>query len=142
MPPTLPVSYTSVTQMYLVLPDLGSSANVTSAQLANFAGGAEAQINATIVQKYTLPITGDIGILTTLATEIAIYKVLSQRLFSAERLATSPWPDRYRDSLATLDRIAAGELLLVTTSGQIVAGRLDTAEIYYTTKDCVPTFWE
>ena len=41
-PPSLVVSYTSVSLMMLTLPDIGSASTLTSAAIANFAGMAEA----------------------------------------------------------------------------------------------------
>ncbi len=142
MPPILPVSYTTVSLMLMTLPELGSVTTVTSAHLATFAGEAEAEINANIARLYIVPLTTDVPLLTTLATDIAIYKVLTRRLFTAERLAASPWPDRYRESLAMLLRVAQGELPLVGVSGSLLTGRSDVAEVYSTTQKYVPTFWE
>ncbi|HEV8639641.1 MAG TPA: phage protein Gp36 family protein [Methylomirabilota bacterium] len=142
MPTTSPVSYTSVGLMYISCPDLGSVTTLTSGHLATFAGQAEAEINGNIARLYALPMAGDVPLLTTLATDIAIYKVLTRRLFTSERLAASPWPDRYRESVAMLLKIADGSLPLVTASGAVLAGRSDISEVFSTTKNYVPTIWE
>jgi phage gp36-like protein len=128
--------------MFITLPDLGSVTTLSSAHIATFAGEAESEINANIARYYALPLTVDVPLLTTLATDIAIYKILTRRLFTAERLAASPWPDRYRESIAMLLRVAAGELPLVDASGAMLPGRTDVAEVFSTTKNYKPTFWE
>lgn len=142
MPAIYAVSYTSISKMLSILPDLGSVTTLTSAQLFEFAGQAESEINAALVKKYSLPLSGEVPILTTLATDIAIYKVLTRRLFTSERLAASPWPDRYKEAVAQLDKIAAGDLMLVDASGTAIGDRTDLAETFSTTQNYVPTMWE
>lgn len=130
MPQTLPVSYSSVAHVYETLPDLGSATTLTSAHIASFIGKAEALVNAAIARAYSLPLPSVPPLLTALSTDIAIYLILSQRMFSAERLNSSPWPDRYKEALATLDRLASGDLILVDASGSLLGGRTDVAEVY------------
>lgn len=142
MPATLPASYSSVALVYTKLPDIGSITTLTSASIAQVIGEAEAEINAEIAQKYNLPMTSEVPILTTLATDIAIYRLLAQRVFAADRLALSPWPDRYKEALTKLDRLAAGELNLVTSSGDVITGRSDLAEVWSTTMTYLPTMHE
>lgn len=139
---SLPVTFTTVSLMYAVLPDLGSITTLSSAHLATFAGEAEAEINANIAQKYALPISQDVPMLTTLATDLAIYNTLAKRVFTAERLAGSPWTDRYKEAQTKLQRLAEGDLLLVTSSGTVIAGRTDIAEVFSTTKNYLPTMHE
>lgn len=139
---TYPVSYTTVSLMFVTLPDLGSVTTLSSLQLATFAGQGEALINAKISPMYSLPMTVEVPILQAIATDIAIYNVLTRRLFTSKQLETSPWPDRYKESLSILDKIADGTIPLVTASGAVLGGRTDQAEVYSTTKDSVPTFWE
>lgn len=142
MPATPVCSYASVDRVYTHVPELGSITNLTSAHIAMFIGDSEAEVNASIAQKYALPISGDIPILTTIATELACYKVLAQRIFTPERLAASPWPDRYKEASLKLEALAAGELLLVTTSGDVVSGRTDIAEVWSNNKGYLPTMTE
>ena len=142
MPATYVVSYTTVSLMFVTLPDLGSVTTLTSLQLATFAGQGEALINAKISPMYSLPLTAEVPILQAVATDIAIYNVLTRRLFTSKQLETSPWPDRYKESMGILDKIADGTIPLVDSSGTVLSGRTDQAEVYSTTKNYVPTFWE
>lgn len=142
MPQTLPVSYSSVSHVYTTLPDLGSATSLSSAHVFEFLGKAESVINAKIARMYSLPLPSVPPLLTALSTDIAIYFILSQRMFTAERLNQSPWPDRYREALATLDQVARGDLLLVDSAGALIGGRTDVAEVWSTTKGYEQTFWE
>ena len=139
---TFPVSYTTISLIYQTLPDIGSVTTLTSAHLANFAGQGEALINAKISNLYSIPLTQEVPILQMISTDIAVYNILTRRLFTSKQLETSPWPDRYKESLATLDKIADGTIPLVDSSGAVLSGRTDQAEVYSTTQDYVPTFWE
>ena len=140
--PISPVSYTSVSIMISMIPDLGSVSTLTSAHLYTYAGQAEALVNAKIARHYSLPLASIPPLLETVATDIAVYYVLVKRLFTQERLTTSPWPDRYKEALTTLDAIADGALTLVDTAGTIIGARTDVAEVYSTTMDYTPTFHE
>jgi phage gp36-like protein len=142
MSASLPASYSTVLLCYLTLPDLGSVTTLTSAHIAGFIGQAEAEINARLVKSYALPLAVEVPLLTMLATDLAIYRVLTRRLYTAERLQQSPWPDRYREAQQTLVAIQDGALPLVDSSGAVVGGRTDVAELWTTTKNYVPTFWE
>ena len=140
----MPVSYTTVSLMVMTLPDLGSITTLTSAHLYGYAEQAESLINAKIARLYSLPLTAPAKIdpIWKIATTVGIYYTLVQRLFTQERLNSSPWPDRYKEDMALLDQIATGEIPLVDGSGTIVGGRTDVAEVWSTTKDYEPTFHE
>src|ERR1043166_4029413 len=139
--PTLPVSYTSASLMLQTLPaeQLG---NLTQTELLFFAGEAESEINANIANCYDLPFTVDIPLLTTLATDIAVYKVLSRRAFSASRPPAGPFLDRYKEALAMMFRICEGNLPLLSAAGAIIPFTEAGNGAFSTTKNFIPTFWE
>jgi phage gp36-like protein len=142
MPGILAASYSTVSACFVTLPELGSITTLTSAHVADAIGHAQAYVNARLAKTYALPFSQDIDVLQTLTTDLAIYRLLTRRLYTAERLQTSPWPDRYKEAITMLDAIAAGEMPLVGSGGVIVGGRSDVTEVWSTTKDRVPTFWE
>jgi phage gp36-like protein len=142
MASVLPCSYSTVSLAYITLPDLGSVTTLTSAHITDALGQAQAYIDAKIVKAYALPLAVEVPLLQTLCTDLGIYRLLTRRLYTSERLQQSPWPDRYKEALAILDEIAAGEIPLVDSSGQLVEGRTDVAEVYSTNKNYVPTFSE
>lgn len=141
MPTTLPVSYTTVSLMLVTFPELGSATTLNSLAMATFAGDAQAEVNAAIVRQYSLPL-GEIPILQTLTTEIAIYRTITRRAIPIPSARAQEWVARYAEAREMLAKIATGEIPLVTSGGGLVAGRTDISEIWSTTKDYLPTFHE
>lgn len=142
MPPTLPVSYSSVSLMMLTLPDIGSASTLTSASIANFAGMAEADINARISRAYNIPFTSDVPYLTTVATTKALLLLLSRRLIPLPGPRLTELLDQYRTVDEEIAAIASGLIPLVTSSGAVIGGRTDIADIFSTTMNYTPTFHE
>lgn len=136
------VSYTSVDHIQDILPMIGSVTTLTSTQIFKFAAAAESLINAKISKNYAIPITQDVPVLQSLATDISIYYILTKRLFTSQQLEDSPWPDRYKEAMKTIDEIADGKTLLLNSSGTLIGARTDVAEVYSTSMNRIPTFWE
>ena len=107
--------------------------------MLHHAGRAEALINAKIAKRYSIPISGQIPLLETLATDLAIYNVLTSRIVIK---AEHPWFQRYKNSLDILDQIADGKLALIDSAGNIQTGREDVTELTSSTRGYAPTFWE
>jgi len=132
--------------MAMTLPAISSITQITSAQLAWYAGQAESFINAKISKHYALPFATDVPLLTTISTDLALYNLLVKRLFTAERMNKSEWPDRYKEAMAMLDDIASGKIVLIDSSGSVIGARNDIAEMWTNTMRYVPTFhdgaWE
>jgi phage gp36-like protein len=127
--------------MQVTLPEIGSVSTLTSGHLTNYANQAESIVNGQIVRRYTVPVSPAPPLLETISTDIAIYRTLI-RLYNQERMAASPWPDRYKESMETLQMIADGSILLVDSAGNVITGRSDIAEVWSSTKDYTPTFNE
>lgn len=142
MPLTLPVSYTTVELLLNTLPAIGSVSAITSAHIAHYIGEAQAHIDAKISRYYSLPLSVEVPIIQTIATNLTVYGLMVKRLLSAQQINDSPWPARYKEAQELLDDIGAGKLPLVNASGAILAGRSDVAEVYSTTMNNVPTFYE
>ena len=140
--PTLPVSYTTTSLMMATLPDIGSVSTLTSGHIATFAGYAEAGINARITRLYSLPFTEDIPYLTTVATRKALHLLLSQRLIPLPGPRLAELVAQFSGVDEEIAAIADGLIILVSSSGAIVPGRTDVAEIWSTTRGYVPTFSE
>lgn len=139
----MPLSYTSVARIRMMYPLIASLTNVSSQQVALFAGDAEAHVNGVIARSYTVPATGA-GVpplLETIATDLAVYRIL-RRLFSQEKLKDSDWPGTFKAAEDQLDEIGSGKLLLLDASNAIITGRTDVAEVWSTTKDYDRTFTE
>ncbi|MBI4185299.1 MAG: DUF1320 family protein [Proteobacteria bacterium] len=142
MPATLPVSYTSVALIYEALSELGSRTTLTSAQVAAFAGRVEAGMNARLARAYALPFARAVPALQDIATDLAIYRLLSRVVFTGERLGESPWPARYKEASEALEAIARGRVPLLDSSGALIPTRAGVAEVWSTTQGFAPTFAE
>jgi phage gp36-like protein len=142
MPATLPVSYTSVEYIRKTCPEIGSLSNVTSELLSHCAGKAEAEINGRINKRYTLPISGDVPLLTVLSTDLAIYYVLSRRPLVGPQSKGDPWLQKFKEARDILDKVADGEVQLINSSGSAIAQNVSVMQFWSTTKDFKPTFDE
>tara|TARA_Y100000310_G_scaffold171492_2_gene171694 strand:+ start:8002 stop:8508 length:507 start_codon:yes stop_codon:yes gene_type:complete len=134
------LSYTDVDRIHNMVPQIGSLTSLTSAQTVELAEYGEAELNARIVKMYSVPVSGVIPLLQSLATDMAVYNVLAKRVFTNERLKDSVWPDRFKDALEVADRIAEGEITLVDSAGNIIGANTSTSELKTTTDGYTPTF--
>lgn len=140
---TFPVCYTSVDNVLEAMPIIGSVTNITSAVVASFIGRSDALINAKISRQYALPMAGDVPLLQSLSLDITLYNLLAKRIYAGEQLSNSPWPDRYKEALETLDEIASGELVLVTSSGDALSSSPSAiGQVWSSTEDFLPTMTE
>lgn len=142
MPATLPVSYTSVPYILLTVPEVGSHSNTTSASLAHYAGKAEAEINGRINKLYQLPFGVDVPLLTTLATDLAVYYTLTRRPLVNPQSKSDPWLQKFKESRDLLDKIASGEIQLIDSNGSAIAQSTTIMDFHSTTKDYLPTMHE
>lgn len=139
----MPLKWTSVETILEVAPRIGSNTNVVSAHIFRFAAHAEAEVEATIGQRYVLPISATLpsgNLLESVATDLAIHKILSRRVFTTEVLKDSEWPDRFKEARETLINIRRGRLFLVDSAGVLLAQRNDLDEVWSNTQDYQPTF--
>lgn len=138
--------YTTVARLYQHDPMVGSVSDITSSQLADvFIADAEAEIDSWLVRSYTMPISVDgvtFPILTAIATDLSLYGVFAQRIFTQEQLKNSTWPDRFKEARTMLEMLATGKMLLLDSSGAILGDRSDVAEVWSNTMGSVPTHSE
>ena len=80
-------------------------------------------------------------LLTMIATDLALYRTLSLRLFTQEQINKSPWVDKFKEAMELLDEIAAGEIPL-EVDGEIVDANAANLKIASNTQGYVPTFAE
>lgn len=139
---TLPVSYTTVEIIYDTLGELQSHTTLSSNEIAGFAGRTQALMNAELSKLYSIPISNEVPALQTIATELTIYNILAQRLFTSKRRSDNPWVDRWRESKDILKLIAKGEIPLVDASNSIIAVDTTGVELTSTSVDYYPTFSE
>jgi len=141
---SLPATYTDYETIYHTLPDVGLN-GITPEQVSVAAGEAEAEINGNLAGRYSLPIGSAVPLLTSIATDIAIYKILTSLPFTAEQPTgqlRAAWLDRYRAAVAMLLRLASGDLALVDVAGALIAQAPGAGSAFSTTMNYVPTFGE
>ena len=133
--------YTTVADVKRTQPAIGSVTTITSAVMANFIVDVERYINGMIAPRYTVPVA-DAPMLTTIATDLAIQRMIRQRAINFPGSNIDDMLARYEPAADMLKAIVAGSLQLVTSSGDLIATRSDTREIYSTTMGYNPTFHE
>lgn len=87
------------------LTDHVAGATIDTAVIARALADADAQIDLALRKRYTLPLASVPEVLVRLACDIARYLLWDVR--ANEQVRT-----RYKDAVALLDRIAAGDVLL------------------------------
>lgn len=136
------LNYTSVDRMLTVESMLGSVTSITTGTLSTFAHDAEADVNGYLAARYVVPVTGSPPLLVSIATDLALYRTLSRRVFTQERLKASTWPQTFKEALETLKEIAKGDVLLTDATGAVIAERSDLDLPWSDKKDYLPTFHE
>lgn len=137
------LKYTTVSRMLSVLPMIGSVSDLTSAVIVDeFAIPAESVMDGYLVRNYTLPISGTVPILQAIADDMSLYRILTRRVFTQEKLQDSTWPDKFKEAQELLEKIADGEVLLVDTSGNLIAARTDLVEVTSNNEGYLQTFHE
>jgi phage gp36-like protein len=133
--------YTTKARILDIEPALNDISDLSAAHIDVFITDAEAEIDARLAKQYTPPLTG-IPYITAIATDIAIYRILSRRVFTQGQLKDSVWPDRFKEALEQLKEIAEGTVELVDSSGTVVTGRTDVVELWTNNQNYQPTFHE
>lgn len=120
--PTLPVSYATVEQMHMMLPAaVVSVTTITSATLAHFLGEAQAEVDAALAKRYSLPLGAQVPFLTALTLDLAGYRLITRRLVGGvQGDAIKELADRYDSARQRLKDLEAGAMSLVTAQGSPV----------------------
>lgn len=138
------LSYTSVDLIQLLHPAVEKATTISSNQVYQYALGAEAIVDGKIAKLYTVPATGTgvPGLLTTIATDLTVYRILGQRMLQGATAKEDPWVNRFKETMDLLDQIASGKLLLVGDNGVVLEQRGDLFEVWSNNMDYLPTFNE
>jgi len=122
-----------------------SNTNVTSSIIFQYANDVEAEINARISKKYSLPLAVDVPVLTAISTRETIYRLAVQRMliqFPPAQQGRHPLAVQHTDDQKLIMAISEGELQLVDSTGAVLSTDTTQMEVYSTTKDYVPTMHE
>ena len=135
--------YTSVARIYDLEPMIGSLTEITSAILVTaFAEPAEAEMNARLAWLYDVPVSSGVPVLEGMADDLAVYRVLSRRIFTQDQLKDSGWVDRFKEARDMLKAISEGDALLTDATGAVIAQRSDIATARSNVDGYSPTFHE
>lgn len=135
-------NYTNPLLLRQTLPMIGSVTTVQSADLSLIITAAESVINAKLSRVYAVPVNPAPPVLETIATDLSLYRLLALRLYTQEQMNNSVWPDRFKEANEVLDKIATGEIPLITASGTTIPAGAGTAAIFSSTLRYQPTFTE
>lgn len=143
MPATLPVSYTSVQLILQAVPEIGSISTVTSLVVAHYAGRAEAELNARVGLRYTLPLASCPPLLTALATDLACYYLLTRKPLVGNQTKGDAWFDKFKEARDTVKELVEGKIELLDADGSAsYTARTDNNHFYSNTMGYLPTFFD
>ena len=132
--------YTNVARLRTLLPILGSVTTIASADMALYVNDAEALVNGKLAKLYTTPVNSA-PMLSMIASDIAIYRLLALRVFTQDQVNKSEWIDRYKESMELLDEIANGDIPLVV-GDEVVETDSSRVRMESNTQGYVQTFQE
>ena len=139
------MSYTTVTDVVVMVPAINSITNITSEAIYTYITRVDNRINAKLAGAYSLPLpTGVYPILKDIATDLTIYEIVGKRNMTlVSRDKESAWPSRFKEAEKLLDQIAAGTMPLLNSSLQEVAQSAGGADpVWSNTQDYTPTMNE
>ncbi len=145
---TLPVSLTTVGEVYSAYPPISSVTALTSAVIAQaYMGPTEAFILGKVAKLY--PIAGLISnlppVLHAIATRETIYRISLSRLmsqFPPSQTGKATIQVMHDEDMKLLDAIRDGDMTLLDSSLQVIDPTLGNVEIWSSTQDYNPTFHE
>lgn len=132
-------AYTSVNNVLQIEPFIGSASHITSAHILAAIERAESEVNGILAQNYTVPLSGTVPLVKGVVEEITVYKLLAQRMFTAERLQESPWPRVFKEAYTRLNAIGSGKVTLVNSAGTVIEQITSQAEAKTNTMGWKPT---
>lgn len=134
--------YTTVENVWQTINVITSRTNITSAETAFFIDRAESIVDAKLACQYTLPFASTPPMVETIATDMAVGRLLKQRIFTQEKRNDSTWPKVFDEAMDLLDSICDGSIPLTTSSGDVIGVRTDRNVPWSSTTDYNPTFTE
>ena len=114
-------TFTDITKRYNpLLTMIGTTTqNVTTEDISSiYIFDAEGFVNAYVGAKYTVPVAMPEPIITMLTADIAIYKILEDRVPRIPEFADR----RFNNAVATLEKIRDGDMVLSSASQTIISG--------------------
>lgn len=143
----MPPFYTGIGSIHALYPAINTAQNtgLSSVVVLGFIDQVEAEINARVAKKYTLPFTNGCPILAAIATREAIFRIAIERglvHFPPAAQGRAPLAVQHDMDQKLLKEIADGSVSLLDNSLAVIATDITQIEIYSTTMNQNPTFHE
>lgn len=135
--------YATVPAVLAHYPPIGSLSTISSAYIATQLSHTQAEIDARLAGRYVVPFSPIPPLIEAMALDMTVHAILTRRVFTGERTNTSQWPDAWRRSFDLLDRVATGDIPLVTSSGALITqASTGGGEVWSNTMANTPTMNE
>lgn len=132
-------AYTDADNVRKLYPHINDLSSITDTQIDFYVDQAEAELNGYLAARYALPFSAVPPLVETLATEYAWVKLMD-RMYSGEAPTKYDWKEvRRRELKELLNKLASGEIILVTTAGAAITSSAGVG-IASDTSDYTPTF--
>lgn len=135
--------YGSVGGVNSLFPPISSVTNLTSAVVARFIDDTEAEVNARIAKRYTVPVTPTCPLLVALTERETIYRIVTQRAliqFPPAQQGRHTLQIQHDGDQKLLERIAEGEMILVASGGGKISPDTSQIQVFSSTQNYNPTF--
>lgn len=139
---SLPFTYASVDDVWETIPYVNSNSDVSSATILQHGGMAQALVNAKLSKCFVVPFTTVPPIVQMITTHITCWYLLAGSTVLAASLKDSPWPKTYKEAFGLLDKIATGELAILTSSGTVIEASNIGSQVIDNNAGFTPTFSE
>lgn len=138
----LPFTYSSVDDVWETIPYVNSNSDVSSATILQHGGMAQALVNAKLSKCFAVPFSAVPPIIQAITTHITCWYLLAGSTVLAASLKDSPWPKTYKDAFGLLDKIATGELAILTGSGTVIEASTIGSQVIDSNAGYTPIFSE
>jgi phage gp36-like protein len=127
--------YTNAQELELLFPKIIST-SLTKADINEiFVTKAEADIDAAVSGRYTLPFSSTPPLVRNIAQDLTMYYV-ARRMYTQNAKDKNDWVDDFRaNAFDILDKIREGEINLITSSKEIISTRTDQVQIWSDASD-------
>lgn len=129
------VRYTNAQELELLFPKI-TSTSITQADINDlFVTKAEADIDAAISERYTLPFSSIPPLIRSLAQDLTMYYV-ARRMYTKNKKDKNDWVDDFRtNAFDVLEKLREGEMNLINSSKEVISTRTDLTQVWSNVTD-------
>lgn len=134
--------YTSVLLIKSRLPGVSSVGGISNDVYDTYASAAESIVDGKLARRYTVPFSPTPPLVETLSTDIAAYRLWTQRLSPRKGADDEEKTNALKEALALLDELADGTMTLTSSDGSVVSERSTTGHAWSDKMGYNPTYYE